>query len=490
MEAMAREHDEPMAPTSEDLPDEAEAEDEERPPRARPLALIVDDDEDFRASVAALVAREGFDTRVAGSLAESRGVIAEAPPDVVLVDLQLPDGQGVELLEESTLASDTEFVVVTGNASVESAVAAMRDGALDYLTKPFDRARLTSVLSNVARTRRLKHELQQLRGELRELGRFGRLVGRSKPMQEVYILISRVAPTSATVLIVGESGTGKELVAETIHALSRRADKPLFAVNCGAVSPNLIESELFGHEKGSFTGADRRRPGYFERAAGGTIFLDEITEMPAELQVKLLRVLESGKFLRVGGNESIETDVRILAASNRDPGEAVSKGSLREDLYYRLNVFPIALPPLREREDDHELLAQHFLDELNRSEEQAKTWSNDALEEIRGRAWPGNVRELRNAVHRAFILADREIDAKAIESIDLLRESPATHDDGDTLEVPVASEISAVEKRLILATLDHFDGDKKKAAKALGISLKTLYNRLSVYRAEAEHEES
>ena len=467
--------------------EEVESELESEPsPRAKPQALVVDDDTDFCFSVAALVEREGFDARKAGSLEEARKAIAEAPLDVILVDLQLPDGQGVDLLREASLASDSEFVVVTGNASVESAVDAMREGALDYLTKPFDPARLTSVLANVARTRSLKQQLQELRGELRQLGRFGRLVGRSKPMQEVYNLISRVAPTSASVLVVGESGTGKELVAETIHALSRRSEKPLFAVNCGAVSPNLIESELFGHEKGSFTGAERRRAGYFERAAGGTLFLDEITEMPAELQVKLLRVLESGKFLRVGGSEPLESDVRILAATNRDPGEAVAKGALREDLYYRLNVFPITLPPLRDRGEDHDLLAQHFLDELNRTEEHDKRWTTEALEEIRNRSWPGNVRELRNAVHRAYILADRDIGADAIEAIDLLREESGVQSNGDTLEVPVASDIAGVEKRLILATLDHFDGDKKKTARALGISLKTLYNRLNVYRAESE----
>jgi len=457
----------------------------EAPPAKPLLALLVDDDDDFRASVAALVEREGFETRLAGSLKEARQAIAEAPPDIVLVDLRLPDGLGAELLGEAALASDTEFVVVTGNASVESAVEAMREGALDYLTKPFDPARLKSVLANMARTRSLKRELQDLRGELRRLGHFGRMVGRSEPMQEIYNLIARVAPTTASVLVAGESGTGKELVAETVHALSRRKDRPLFAVNCGAVSPNLIESELFGHEKGSFTGADRRRSGYFERAAGGTLFLDEITEMPAELQVKLLRVLESGRFLRVGGTEPIESDVRIIAATNRDPAEAVSSGALREDLYYRLNVFPIVLPPLRERGSDYELLAQHFLDELNETEKSEKVWTEAALRAIGQRAWPGNVRELRNAVHRAFILADREIDEEAIRAIDVLRDDEPGAD-GETLEVSVGTEIAAFEKRLILATLRHFDGDKKLAAQKLGISLKTLYNRLNVYRAENE----
>jgi len=285
--------------------------------------------------------------------------------------------------------------------------------------------------------------------------------------------------------VIGESGTGKELVAETVHALSRRADRPLLAVNCGAVAPNLIESELFGHEKGSFTGADRRKAGYFERARGGTLFLDEITEMPAELQVKLLRVLETRRFLRVGGTEPIESDVRIVAATNRDPAEAVEAGDLREDLYYRLNVFPITLPPLRERGEDIELLAQHFLDELNEQEGTQKRWSQTALEAIRARPWPGNVRELRNAVHRAFILADTEIGEDVLTALDPVAEGGDTRR-GDALEVPVGTEIAAVEKRLILATLEHLDGDKKKAAEMLGISLKTLYNRLNVYRAEDE----
>ncbi len=257
-------------------------------------------------------------------------------------------------------------------------------------------------------------------------------------------------------------------------------------MNCGAVSPNLIESELFGHEKGSFTGADRRHIGYFERAAGGTLLLDEITEMNPELQVKLLRVLESGHFLRVGGNDPIEADVRIVASTNRTPSEAVASGKLREDLYYRLNVFTINLPPLRDRGEDIQLLAQHFLDDLNTVEQSQKRWTPQGLRALAERPWRGNVRELRNVVHQAFILADREIGEDAIHTF----EAPAHGNgkaiaaaEGDQLLVSVGSEIAAVERQLILATLDHFEGDKKKAAKTLGISLKTLYNRLSVYRA-------
>jgi two-component system response regulator AtoC len=317
------------------------------------------------------------------------------------------------------------------------------------------------------------------------------MVGRSAPMQEVYDLIAKVAPTTASVFVTGESGTGKELVAETIHRLSRRRDRPFLAVNCGAMTATLIESELFGHEKGSFTGADRRRVGYFEQASGGTLLLDEITEMPLELQVKLLRVLESGTLLRVGGNEPIRVDVRVIAASNRDPQVAVKEGVLREDLLYRLCVFPIHLPPLRERGDDVALLAEGFLAELNERDATEKRFSEAALEQIRSLAWPGNVRELRNAVERAAILADQVIGPRALpEAKGGCAGSdtrPAGPGDEAVLEVRPGSSIADVERRLILATLEQVDGDKKRAAELLGISLKTLYNRLNVYRAADGH---
>jgi DNA-binding NtrC family response regulator len=443
-------------------------------------ALIVDDDEDFRTSLDLLVQREGFATRTAGSLAGAAEQLAAGAPDVVLVDLTLPDGDGLVWLRQEPAAAGVETIVITGSTSVDSAVDALRGGALDYLTKPIDRARLRTALMNVARTRALKEEVGSLRGELRDLGRFGRMVGRSKPMLEVYDLVARVAPTDATVLITGESGTGKELVAETIHRCSARKDAVLLPVNCGAVSPNLIESELFGHERGSFTGADRQRKGYFERANGGTLFLDEVTEMPGELQVKLLRVLETGTVVRVGGNEPIRVDVRVVGATNRNPEEAVKAGKLREDLYYRLNVFPIALPPLRSRAGDIELLAEHFLGQLNREAGTSKSWSRGALDRLRRNAWTGNVRELRNVVHRAYIMGGDEISA---EVLPLAPDLPVERAGGSVLEVAVGSSIAQVERRLILATLELTGGDKKKSAEILGISLKTLYNRLNVYDA-------
>jgi DNA-binding NtrC family response regulator len=298
-------------------------------------------------------------------------------------------------------------------------------------------------------------------------------------MQKVYDLVAKVARTEATILITGDTGTGKEVAAQTIHQLSRRSRGTFLPLNCGAVSPNLIESELFGHERGSFTGADRAHKGYFERAGGGTLFLDEVTETPLESQVKLLRVLETGTVIRVGGTEPIKVDVRVIAATNRVPEEAVAGGKLREDLLYRLNVFPIHLPTLWERREDIELLAEHFLGQLNKQEGTSKEFTRAAMERLRTHRWPGNVRELRNVVHRAFILAE---DAVGVDALPLGVKDDA---DGSSLLMKVGISIAEAERRLILATLEHVEGDKKKAADLLKISLKTLYNRLNVYRGGA-----
>jgi DNA-binding NtrC family response regulator len=302
------------------------------------------------------------------------------------------------------------------------------------------------------------------------------MLGAAPSMQKLYNHIGRVAPTEATVLLLGESGTGKELAAQTIHDLSLRQKHPFLPVNCGAISPQLIESEIFGHEKGSFTGADRQHKGYFERANGGTLFLDEITEMPVELQVKLLRVLETGTFMRIGSNQEIETDVRVVAASNRDPEAAVAEGKLRLDLYHRLNVFPLRIPPLRERGADVELLAQHFLEELNAAHGTSKLLTPDGLACLGNYHWPGNVRELRNYIQRAFILSDHTIDAAALAPV-LTSQSPV----GLTLAIPVGTSLADVDRKLIYATLELCGGVKKRAADILGISLKTLYNRLEEY---------
>ena len=309
------------------------------------------------------------------------------------------------------------------------------------------------------------------------LGRFGRLYGSSTVMHEVYRMIEKVAPTEATVFITGESGCGKELVARTIHERSPRAHGAFVAINCGAIPQNLIEAELFGHERGAFTGANRQHRGCFERAEGGTLFLDEITEMAPEMQVRLLRVLETGRFMRVGGDGEIRTNVRVLTATNRDALDAVRDGRLREDLMYRLAVFPIVLPPLREREGDTELLAEHFLQSLNVEGSASKRFSRAALTTIRAYHWPGNVRELKNAVHRAFIMAEDvvELDLAGLAC-------PAV--EGECLRVPVGTSLAEMERQAIFATLDHCRGNKRRAAEMLGVSLKTLYNRLTAYQAE------
>jgi two-component system response regulator AtoC len=441
-----------------------------------PTALLVDDDVAFVMGLAEVVNREGFTTKTAGSLREAKAEIARTVPDVLLVDLNLPDGSGLDLFKELEGSPAAEVVLITGQATVDTAVEAMRRGASDYLVKPVDFTRVKAVLANVARTRELKEEIEVLRGDLRKLGVFGRLIGESPVMQRVYDLIAKVAQTDATVLIQGETGTGKELVAETIHSLSRRRKEPFLPINCGAVSPTLIESELFGHERGSFTGADRLHKGYFERAHRGTLFLDEITEMPHELQVKLLRVLETGRFNRIGGNDPITTDVRVIGATNRKPEEAVAKGKLREDLLYRLNIFPITLPPLRDRREDVDLLAEHFLKQLNKEHDTGKTFTRPALNRLKSHNWPGNVRELKNLVHRAFILAEEHI---GLECLPLgVQESG-----GSSLALKVGTSLGEAERRLILATLEECEGDKKKAAEVLGISLKTLYNRLNEYKS-------
>src|ERR1051325_7303440 len=468
-------------------------------------ALVVDDDAGFRESLALLVARTGCQVREAASLAEARERLAESGADVILVDHGLPDGSGIELLHDEAIAANSEGIVITGNATVDSAVQALREGALDYLTKPLDHARLGSVLTGVLRTRGYKAEVRSLRGELRELGRFGRLVGRSPSMQQVYDLIARVAPTQASVLLSGESGTGKELAAETIHLLSKRRESPFLAVNCGAIAKTLIESELFGHEKGSFTGADASRRGYFEEAHGGTLFLDEVSDMAPELQGRLLRVLETGKILRVGGSGAVPVDVRATAATNRDPATLVREGVMRGDLFYRLNVFPIPLPPLRERGGDIELLSDYFLAAVNAREQTKKRWSAEARAVLLEYGWPGNVRELKNTVERAAILADGAIGPELLPGIGSgapggpatawgtagarggSGASPARVGAGPglepTLNVRVGATLADVERRLILATLAEFKGDKKRTAHALGIGLKTLYTHLSLYRA-------
>ncbi len=445
-----------------------------------PTALVVEDDRDSRDILIELVRDEGFRVEGAATLAEARLAIERESADLLLLDMRLPDGDGSDLLStEEDVAGDV--IVVTGHASAESALAALKSGAVDYVVKPIDLQRLRTVLRHVRRQIELRREVGSLRGTLRSLGHFGEMVGVSSSMQRVYSLIGRVAPTDASVLITGQTGTGKELAARTIHSFSRRRGGPFLALNCGAVPANLIESELFGHERGAFSGANRRHNGYFERARGGTLLLDEITETPPELQVKLLRALETRTITRVGGERELPLDVRTLAATNRTPSHAVRDNKLREDLLYRLRVFQVDMPPLSEREGDIELLSRHFLAELAVSEGVQKNLAAEAVQRLADHGWPGNVRELKNVLYSAFVLAGDAIEVDCLPAE--LRQPADAPLAADALGIRVGMSVAAVEKRLIQATLDAVGGNREEAAAMLGVSLKTLYNRLRDYRS-------
>jgi DNA-binding NtrC family response regulator len=373
--------------------------------------LIVEDDLATRRGLEESIRDLGMEPRSVGTCKESLKALEEFDPRLLIVDIHLPDGDGIEVLRAAREKDpDREGVVITGQGSIDNAIEALRAGAFDYLLKPLRPAQLEVVFNRLSDRRRLETEVETLRAELQETGRLGDLVGRSEPMTRIFEIVRRVARSNAPVLITGASGSGKEVAARTIHRLSRRAGKPFVAFNCGAISPTLIESELFGHERGSFTGADKRRVGYFEEAMGGTLFLDEITEMGPELQVKLLRVLEDRTLRRVGGSQELKVDVRLVSATNRDPREAIQEKKLREDLFYRLNVFPIALPALTDRRDDIPLLAEHFRKLIEEQERAGVTgWDPAALELLNSFEWPGNVRELRNIVHRAYVMTEGKI---------------------------------------------------------------------------------
>ena len=468
-----------------------------------PHALVVDDDIDSATTMRDLIAGERFTVAMAHNLLDARRQISLQQPDILLLDLRLPDGNGMDLLADPQLLANSEVVLCTGHASIDTSIQALRLGAADYLVKPIKLKQLQGVLSRIMKPAAMKAEVEDLTAQLDSSGHFGHLWGTSPPMQRIYEQISRVAATSVTVFITGESGTGKEVVAQTVHDLSRRRKQPFLAVNCGAISPNLIESEIFGHEKGSFTGAERQHQGFFERASGGTLFLDEITEMPPELQVKLLRVLETGRFMRVGSTVSHESDVRIIAATNRLPHQAVAAGKLREDLLYRLNVFPLELPPLRDRLSDVALLASHFLADIAAQEGQARSFTPAAVAHLARHSWPGNVRELRNAVQRAYVMAQGD----TIDDSWLPRGEPAPAasealpaaaaavpvralavpalEGAQSIVVAIGTSLAQAERLLTLATLRHFNQHKERTAAVLGISLKTLYNRLKEYAAES-----
>jgi DNA-binding NtrC family response regulator len=448
--------------------------------------LIVEDDPATRSGLTELVRTWGFTAQSAADGAEALEQVTVFRPSIVVTDLVMPNMSGIELLK--ALQPEIEHIKVillTAQGTVDTAVEAVKAGAEDYLTKPLDPNKLQRLLERLAEINQQKRENQALRRQLNDRGRFGRIIGHSPAMRALYQVLEQAAPTPASMLILGESGTGKELVAQTIHQLSPRAPAPFVAINCAAIPDTLLESEIFGHEKGSFTGATDRRAGCFELADRGTLFLDEIAEMTPATQVKLLRVLQERKFRRLGGRTEQEVDVRVLAATNIDPVSAIRDGKLREDLYYRLNVFSIALPPLRERKDDLPLLIQAFIDEFNtRDHRTVKGVSPQAMRQLEQYEWPGNVRELRNVIERATILARGDLIEPA--HLPVFGPAPAALPaaaPANGLTIAPGMTVDEAEQKLIIATLDSAGGNKTRAAEMLGISLKTLHNKLNRFKS-------
>lgn len=457
--------------------------------------LIVEDEENERTGLAELVSSWGYAAETAADGQEGYEKVGSWVPSIVITDLKMPRMGGLELLER--IAGDSQMIaviVVTAQGTIDSAVQAMRIGAYDYIPKPIDTNRLRTILQNASSLLGARAELEVTRRRLRDTGSLGSLVGPSKKMQEIFRLIELVAPSTASVLITGASGTGKELVARTIHELSPRKSKPFIAINCAAIPETLIESEIFGHEKGAFTGALERRTGCFELAEGGTLLLDEIGEMPIATQAKLLRVLEDRKLRRLGSKVETTVDVRVLAATNKVPDDAVARGELRNDLYYRLNVFNIHMPPLREHREDIPDLVQALLEEMNTKHgRRIATISEAVLNQFRAHGWPGNVRELRNTLERAVIVCEGPvIETKHLPPGFGHAPSRPVLDDSDSIRVGVGTTVGEAERLLILKTLESTNNNKTRAAEILGISLKTLHNKLKEYgsaSAEASREE-
>lgn len=436
------------------------------PAAAAPTVLIVDDDQDFARSAADFARSRGYTPYLAHSLEQSRGFAQLATMDLLLLDLDLPDGSGFELLDEAALPEQGQIAIVTGHPSVESAARAVARPIMEYLVKPLVPEQFGQLLDRVAARGREERAADPLG-----------LIGRSPPMQRLGADLRRIAPSPLSVLLSGESGTGKELAARALHRLSGRAGA-FVAVNCGAIAPDLLASHLFGHERGSFTGAAGRHAGYFEQAHGGTLFLDEITEMPPALQVYLLRVLESGGLTRVGGAGEIAIDVRVVAACNRDPLRAIEDGALREDLYYRLADVHLELPPLRSRGGDAALIARAALDELNAEHGTRKRLAAGSERALAAHPWPGNVRELRSAVRRAYLTAPGD-DVRIVPGA---RRLQVAAEDPGSVCFSVGMSYAEIEREMLLKTLAHFGQDRTRTARALGVSVRTVHNQIARLR--------
>jgi DNA-binding NtrC family response regulator len=451
--------------------------------RSKLTVLVIDDHPASRETMAEIVRGEGFAARLAPDGELGLNIVRDETVDIVLCDLRLPGVDGLTVLDRMREKyPDVPVVLVTAHGNEDVAVSAMRRGAHDYLSKPLDVNRVRAALESAAKARRMMEENVALRARISELGAFGEIIGSSPQMQRVIDTVRQVARTSASVLITGENGTGKEVVANALHAASDRADKPLIKVAVAALPRELLESELFGHEKGAFTGAYKMKRGRFELADGGTLFLDEIGDMPLETQVKLLRVLQERTFERVGGTEPIKTDIRLICATNQDLEKLMAAGRFRNDLYFRINVIHIQIPPLRERPDDVPALVDRFLAEFRKPGAPAQEFSRDALAAMSSYAWPGNVREVRNVVERATITC-RDPVISADHLPDSIRpKGPLPAPSAAAGGFPsIGSSLDDIEKYYITKTLSENGGNKTRAAKALKIGLKTLYRKIEKY---------
>jgi DNA-binding NtrC family response regulator len=448
--------------------------------------LIVEDEANARQGYEALLRKWGYEVLGVGSAEEALARFAEFAPEALIADVELPGMNGLELLEQ--LHDDLAHIpaiIITGKGSEERIVAAIESGAFWYIEKPLKAAVLRALLDRALGGARDRRQVDALTRQLREAGRLGELVGKSKLMQDIMHVVEQVAPSLASVLVTGETGSGKEVLARTIHALSPRSARPFVAINCSAIPESLMESEIFGHERGAFTGAAERRLGCFELADGGTLLLDEIGEMPAPTQAKLLRVLEDHKVRRLGSKSETPVDVRVIAATNKDPERAVSKGEIRQDLYFRLNVFHIHLPPLREHKDDIPLLVEAILRDLNAKHHlQVRGISSEVLDQFMSYTWPGNVRELRNVLERSAIVCDRELIGRTHLPPEFGRSAPVGAAELSALRFPIGTTVDAAERELITQTLASTQNNKTRAAELLGISLKTLHNKLKEYEAD------
>lgn len=460
--------------------------------------LLVDDHKSFRDSLAKVLVGEGYKVFAAMNGEEALDILRQEHINLILTDLKMPKMDGVELLQVAkTIHPEVEVILITGFGTVDTAVTAMKDGAFDYIQKPFKPREIIKLVRKALEKQSLVLENRVLQERIKEFQKFEKIVGQSPAMKKILEVVAQVAPSSATVLIQGESGTGKEIIAQAIHDLSPRAHRPFIKVSCAALPETLLEAELFGYERGAFTGAITRKEGRFELADGGTLFLDEIGEVSPTVQVKLLRVLQVGEFERLGGTKTLRVDVRLVAASNKNLLEAVEKKTFREDLFSRLNVITITLPPLREREGDIPLLAHHFLEIFKRkNNKDIKGFTPEAMEIMLHYHWPRNVRQLENAIERAVVLSKgnfiipEDLPPEIVEAVQGSKKQKDFLIDEKTISIPLGTPLEVIERKVIEETLRHSRGNKNLASKILGISARTIYRKIENGKKDQEKQKA